>query len=226
LNYLASVGANAFSFIPNAVQGDDDNVFPYVSKTDFQRIDVSKTGQWEIVFEHADKLGLFLHFKTQEQENDEVLDQGQLGNNRKLYYRELIARFGHHLALNWNLGEENTNTDAQRKSFATYFHKNDPYKHPIVVHTYTNEKELVYTPLLGFPFFDGASLQSLPTKIFSDTLLWVKESEANNHKWVIANDEQNPSRSGVLPDEYDLQHDDVRKNILWGNIMAGGAGVE
>ena len=33
-------------------------------------------------------------------------DNGDLGPQRKLYYRELIARFGHHLALNWNLGEE------------------------------------------------------------------------------------------------------------------------
>ena len=31
-----------------------------------------------------------------------------LGPERKLYCRELIARFGHNLALNWNLGEENT----------------------------------------------------------------------------------------------------------------------
>jgi len=27
---------------------------------------------------------------------------------RKLYCREVIARFAHNLALNWNIGEENT----------------------------------------------------------------------------------------------------------------------
>ena len=77
------------------------------------RIDVSKTAQWELVFEHADTMGMFLHFKTQEQENDQLLDGGKLGLQRRLYYRELVARFGHHLALNWNLGEENTNTDKE-----------------------------------------------------------------------------------------------------------------
>lgn len=79
------------------INGDDKNVFPYLKNTDFLRIDVSKTAQWEIVFEHADKKGLFMHFKTQETENDQLLDGGNLGNERKLYYRELVARFGHHV---------------------------------------------------------------------------------------------------------------------------------
>ena len=75
------------------------------------RFDVSKMAQWERVFEYGDQMGMYLHFKTQETENDQRMDGGALGRERKLYYRELIARFGHHLALNWNLGEENTNTD-------------------------------------------------------------------------------------------------------------------
>jgi hypothetical protein len=107
----------------------------YLTDTDFTRIDTSKTGQWEIVFEHGDKMGMYLHFKTQEIENCLLLDGGNLGLDRKLYYRELIARFGHHLALNWNLGEENKNTDAQRKAFIDYIRAVDPYDGPIVVHT-------------------------------------------------------------------------------------------
>ena len=60
---------------------------------------------------------MYLHFKLQETENDdnkagkngskevpESLDGGDLGIERKLYCRELIARFGNNLALNWNLG--------------------------------------------------------------------------------------------------------------------------
>ena len=35
------------------------------------------------------------------------MDQGVFDIEGKLYYRELIARFGHHMAMNWNLGEEN-----------------------------------------------------------------------------------------------------------------------
>ncbi|MHC4252066.1 MAG: DUF5060 domain-containing protein, partial [Planctomycetota bacterium] len=149
INYLASEGMNAFSFLPMNINGDDKNVFPYTSYSERYRMDCSKLDQWEIVFEHADTIGLYLHFKTQETENDQLLDGGALGNQRKLYYRELIARFSHHLALNWNLGEENTNTDAQRKAFAQYFHDNDPYRHNVVVHTYPGQQESVYRPMLG-----------------------------------------------------------------------------
>ena len=49
-----------------------------------------------------------LHFVLNESEeaNKRELDNGELGVERMLYYRELIARFGHHLSLQWNLCEE------------------------------------------------------------------------------------------------------------------------
>jgi hypothetical protein len=146
ISYLSGQGMNAFSFLTMNIQGDDQNVYPYVTDNDRTRLDVSKLAQWEILFEHADKMGMFLHFKMQEQENDQLLDGGNLGVERKLYYRELpgVARFSHHLALNWNLGEETTNTNQQHKAFATYIKSIDPYKHPIVLHTFPNEKNKYY----------------------------------------------------------------------------------
>ena len=62
------------------------------------------------------------HLVLQEQENDQLLDGGELGLSRRLYFRELIARFAHHPAITWNLGEENTNTLDQQKDFAHFFH--------------------------------------------------------------------------------------------------------
>lgn len=93
VNYLSNNGMNAISFLTMNIQGDDENVFPYVSDQpkDFDRMDCSKTAQWDIVFDHAESKGMFLHFKTQETENDQLLDGGELGPLRKLYYRELIA---------------------------------------------------------------------------------------------------------------------------------------
>lgn len=69
LNYLANEGLNAFSFIPLTIGGDAKSVFPYISDdpTDYLRMDCSKLAQWEVVFEHADRKGLFIHFKTQEE---------------------------------------------------------------------------------------------------------------------------------------------------------------
>ncbi|MEM7509686.1 MAG: DUF5060 domain-containing protein, partial [Bacteroidota bacterium] len=91
LNYLASKGMNAFSFMTMALNGDDRAVYPYIigngedaPQQDRTQFDVSKLAQWEVVFSHADSLGLHLHFKTQETENDILLDGGQLGTERKL----------------------------------------------------------------------------------------------------------------------------------------------
>lgn len=219
INYLSSQRMRAFSFLVNNIGGDDQNVFPFVSKTERTRFDVSKTAQWEIVFEHANRKGLFLHFKTQEEESDQFLDDGALGNQRKLFYRELIARFGHHLALNWNLGEESTNTDEQRKEFADWIKALDPYKHPIVVHTFPDEQYAVYAPLYGYKTIDGASIQTSASSVFEDTLFAVTASSVANRSWVVTNDEQGSSGMGVKPDRVDSTHFDIRHQVLWGNIM-------
>jgi Domain of unknown function (DUF5060) len=220
VNYLSNEGLNAFSFLTMNIKGDDDNVFPYISDaaTDRLRMDVSKLAQWEILFEHADKMGMYLHVKLMETENDELLDGGLLGNERKLYYREIIARFGHHLALNWNLSEEITNPITQIKEFADYIKAIDPYKHIIVIHTWSNS-ENIYLSLSGHSTIDGVSLQTNPGNVFSSTLQWVKESAADGHKWVVANDEQNPAKVGLVPDSIDPDHDNIRENVLWANFM-------
>jgi hypothetical protein len=227
LNYLASKGMNAVYFLTMNVNGDGKDVWPWTSHTERYRFDVSKLDQWEAVFTQMDRLGIMLHVVTQETENDQLLDGGGLGVQRKLYYRELIARFGHHLAIGWNLGEENTNTDAQRKAFADYIKGLDPYKSFINVHTYPGQLSTVYTPLLGYPALDGASLQISNTDhVHQETLKWVNQSAASGRKWVVSLDEIGPPSTGVLPDANDYAHNQVRKAALWGNLMAGGGGVE
>jgi len=109
MNYLNEAGANSVSFLTYNAGGDGENVWPYTSRDNKSAFDCSKLDQWGTIFSHAQSLGIFLHFKTQETENDdqrhstkrndvlvpEALDGGELGPERKLYYRELIARFGH-----------------------------------------------------------------------------------------------------------------------------------
>ncbi|KPL13185.1 hypothetical protein AMJ85_00025 [candidate division BRC1 bacterium SM23_51] len=225
LNYLASKGMNSVYFIPyNIDGGDGKDVWPWISPEEKFRFDCSKLDQWEIVFSHMSELGLMLHIITQEQENDQGLDGGELGPQRKLYYRELIARFGHHLGLVWNLGEENTNTDAQRKAFCRYIKDLDPYDHPIVMHTFPGRYDKAYAPLLGYEYFDGPSLQTNDTH--EQTVKWIDRSASANRQWVVCLDEIGPAHTGVKPDKDDYWHDEVRKQHLWGNLMAGGAGVE
>ncbi|WP_205761034.1 DUF5060 domain-containing protein [Luteolibacter luteus] len=227
INYLASEGLNCFSFLTMNVEGDDRNVFPYLNYGERLRMDVSRLDQWEIVFEHSTNKGMFLHFKTQETENERMLDNGNTGNQRRLYYRELIARFSHHLAMQWNLGEEINDASLEQKaSWARFFHDNDPYRHPIVIHNGANHFEMMGEASL----LTGFSLQ-LNESNFGDTFLqtlrYVKRSADFNRPWVIGTDEPGDSRSGVRPDDDPgNSHRDARKDALWANVMAGGGGCE
>jgi len=225
LNYLAAKGMNSVYFLTyNVDGGDGQDVWPWSHPEERLRYDCSKLDQWEIVFAHMDRLGLALHVVTQETENDQGLDGGALDRQRKLYYRELIARFAHHPALVWNLGEENTNTDEQRKAFARYIHELDPYDHPVVCHTYPGRYDEVYSPLLGYAHFEGPSLQTNDTH--RQTMKWLDLSARAGRPWFVCLDELGPSHIGVKPDNDDPGHDEPRIRHLWGNLMAGGAGVE
>jgi len=125
------------------------------------------------------------------------------------------------LALNWNLGEEVTNTIDQLKSFAEWFKALDPYDHPIVLHTGKDNQNDIYGPLYGFPFIDGASIQSIFDDVFDKTLASVQASAAAGRPWIVASDEQGPSQIGLVPDSEDASHDEFRREVLYGNIMAG-----
>lgn len=254
LNYLNSKGVNAFSFLTYNAGGDGDNVWPFIARDDKFHYDCSKLDQWQIVFDHAQKLGLYLHFKLQETEMDDTragqdrqkkpaptaLDGGALGRERKLYLREMIARFGYALALNWNLGEENTQSAEEQRAMSKFIRDLDPYNHHLVIHTYPDEQDRVYEALLGDRSeLTGASLQNHWNTVHERTLKWVTASAAARKRWVVANDEQGPADLGVPPDPGYKNHSgnaetkegrynlhDIRKYTLWANFMAGGAGVE
>ncbi|HXH20055.1 MAG TPA: DUF5060 domain-containing protein, partial [Chitinophagales bacterium] len=227
LNYLASKGVNSVYFITyNLDGGDGKDTWMWTSSTERWRYDVSKLDQWEIVFKHMDSLGIQMHLLTQETENDGNLGgNGSLNSIRKLYYKELISRYAHHLGVVWNMGEENTNSDAERASFAQYFHEHDPYENPVSLHNWNNTALTFYDGILSnssyLQYFEVASLQGDGTQYHRWAKLLGDDSEAAGKKWVICGDEQTPD---VL---YNLSNlNSLRKNTLWGNLMGGGGGVE
>jgi hypothetical protein len=254
LNYLAAKGCNMFSFLTYNAGGDGDDVWPFSERDEKYHYDCSKLDQWGVVLDHATVRGLYLHFKLQENELDddrrgekgggapvpESLDGGKLGSERRLYCRELIARFAHNLALNWNIGEENTQSTEEVRDMVKFLHDTDPYRHHIVIHTFPPQQDKVYTPLLGDrSLLTGASLQNSWNQAHQRTLKWIRESAKAGKPWVVANDEQNPADMGVPPDPGYQGHSgegiqggkpytlhDIRKLCLWGTLMAGGAGVE
>lgn len=251
INYLASEELNVFSFLTFNIDGDDRNVFPYllkVSEKEYEayakekknlhswdslfyhdRLDVSKLDQWERIFEYAETQGMFLHFKTHETETDHLMDGGVFGTEGKLYYRELIARFGHHLSMNWNLGEENNQPISEVKKVANYVYNLDPYKHHLVIHTFPNKDDR-YAELIGDQSpLTGASLQ-LSDPEFNDVhervLKWRAKSDITGKRWALAVDEPGKANIALLPDDEDMEHNLARDRALWGVLMAGGYGVE
>lgn len=253
INYLSSTGCNSLSFLTYNAGGDGDDVWPYISRNDKFHFDCAKLDQWQIIFDHAQQSGMFLHFKLQETENDDTihdnlkdittsLDYGDCGIERKLYLRELIARFAYEPALNWNLGEENTQTTVQQVQMAKFIRDTDPYDNHIVIHTYPDQQDKVYLPLLGTGNdITGISVQNSWETIHQRVVYWLKESRNAGKIWVVANDEQGPHYTGVPPDpgyegfdgtarpeKYSRPYtiDDIRKYTLWGTLMAGGSGVE
>lgn len=230
LSYLASQGVNAVYFLTMNVDGDGRNAWPWTDPGTRDRFDCSKLDQWEIAFSHMTRLGLMLHVVTQETENDHLLDRGELGPERRLYYRELVARFAHHPAITWNLGEENVQSPGQQKAMAAELRRLDPYRHHVVVHNdhwHAKNVRETFDPLLGFAPFTGTALQDFHwNDVHPHVKHYVRASALAGHPWVVSADELGGAGFGTLPDADDAAHDAPRRFGLWGTLMAGGAGVE
>ncbi len=237
LNYLSSKGMNSVYMLTMNILGDGEDVWPYTDRNERYRFDCSKLDQWEIVFSHAEKLSIMLHFVLQETENECLLDCGYLDVQRKLYLRELVARFSHHLAVTWNLGEEHHPTDwspygqtyRDTKLMADYLRAIDPYDNFIIIHTHSAPQQRLkdMTQYLGFRNVEGPSIQcGNINEIHEDAKHWISRSAESGHKWVVCIDEIGPHWQGAMPDAMDPAHDTIRHKVLWGNLMAGGGGVE
>jgi len=166
-----------------------------------------------------------------------MLDNGNTGPLRQLYITELIARFGHHLGLSWNLGEENgpapwspnAQNNRQRKDMASYLKVNDPYNHPVMLHTHSEDPDRsnILDSLLQFKDLDGISLQQAERKEAAKVVQDLREkSITEGHEWMINMDEIGKWHTGALPDSLDPNHDTLRKYVLWGTLMSGAAGIE
>ncbi len=236
VNYLSTTGVNGMYFLTNNHEGDGGKAWPWINTKQLYRYDCSKLQQWDFVFKHFDTKGMMLHFVTTETENESLFEniEGSAPDGfsilRKIYYRELVARFGYHLAITWNVGEENgwnegsghhrANTQKQRLLFAKRLKKLTYYNDHIVVHNGPSWDDAILYGLLGTQWYSGPSFQwGYNDNIHSKVNFWRYQSAQHGKKWVVSMDE-----AWVGPETYSLDH--WRKEIVWGTIMAGGAGTE
>ena len=229
VRYLGEIkGVNAMSFLTFSLDGDDDNVYPHLQNTGSDswnqvhhtRFDVSKMDQWERIFEYADQKGVFLHFKTHETENDQLMSDFE----GKVYYRELIARYAHHLALVWNISEEISISESQIKDWLSFIEDTDPYRHPTGFHTFPNQQDRYDNFTGNQSDMTYASIQTGKGAVHRDVAAQVNASREANKRWIVCNDEQGSAQVGVDCDPNDREL--VREEVLWGALMAGGMGVE
>ncbi|MER2491265.1 DUF5060 domain-containing protein [Catenovulum sediminis] len=237
LNYLAAQDMNSVYFITMNIGGDGKDSWPYLDHTSFNRFDVSKLEQWQAVFAHMQEKGLLMHIILQETENELLLDNGDMGDQRNLYLREMIARFAHFPGIIWNIGEENGpvkwspngQTPEQVKQMARFIKKNDPYRHPVLVHSHASakHKEETLTGLLGEVSIDGISLQvDQPHRAARDIQIWRDKSLAAGHQWAISMDEIGIWHTGARPDADNPTHDDMRTQVLWPSMFKKASGIE
>jgi len=244
-NYYEEVGVNAQYLVTMNVEGDGQDVFPWVSHDDPYVFDVSKLSQWQRVFEHFNARGVLIDMLLTETENEswfEAIDGVEVGkdfsDSRKLYYREMVARFGHLNGLVFNLGEENgvvgnsgqdpfrqPTSVEQRREFTKYIRNLDPYGHAVVSHNWPDAEEETYGPLLGDDDFSGISLQA-HYDYFKTIAKWTDKSAKAGRGWMVTADEPLGWEYGAQPDSVDAIHEREIEGVLWPTLMAGGAGVD
>ena len=196
LDFISSKGCNSIYFLLNNIGGDGDDTWPYIEKytrADFAvRFNTSKLDGWEQIFLHAESKGILLHVVLAEAEvdNENYHDDGTLGVERKLFYRHLIARFGHHNGIEFNIGEENNYGTRKRKQFAAEIKKNDPYDHPVTTHTKRSAYDS-YNELLGDGNFDITSFQGTTSNMKLAELINHLRNDSRNAgvPWTVSFDE-------------------------------------
>jgi len=242
VNYLSSIGINENYFLTMNIEGDGRQAFPYVNNSQPNVFDVSKLAQWQIVFDHMMSKGVMAHFVLTETENENWFEHNAnsngnvpFANERKLYYREMVARFGYLNAITWNIGEENgwqsnrnnsfgdQNSTTQRIAFAEYLDDLNPYDDHIVIHN--NPTVPIHEDILSErrTSYTGASFQiglnrSDDIRRRMKTIITDSAASSPSQKWVVAFDE--PFTRNRFPDIVEF-----RKNAIWNTFMLGGAGV-
>jgi hypothetical protein len=235
LNYFEQRHINSVYFLPMNIGGDGRNTWPYAgpinpaggASNDNTHFDISKLTQWEQTFAHAQRSGVVLHVVLNEAEraNKRELDEGTLGPERKLFYRELVARFAHHNALQWNISEEYDwelplGPDTV-KEFAGYLQDTDPYRHPITVHNNGNP-DSAWAPFVGDSRFSVTSFQYPGSLPFPHSVLrygdeveeWRERTTASGRPIPIALDELRATTATNVEAQ--------RKELIWPTYLSGG----
>ena len=216
VDYLAGTGINSMYLMLTNVDGDRRNLWPWVGNTqdeaklNHERFDVAKLEDWENTFTYIQQKGLVLHIVFED-------DSAWTGFNRSMYYREIVARFGHHNGLYWNLAEEYNEAYSadQMKDYAQILSNLDPYDHPITVHQQGGLNN--WDPFVGDSRFDLTSFQTGNSSQNGPAVDWFTKVENSSRTIPVAFDESTRNLTTAERDMF--------RHIAW-SIYTGGANFE
>ncbi|MHC4400623.1 MAG: DUF5060 domain-containing protein, partial [Planctomycetota bacterium] len=201
VDHLAARGVNSMYVMTHNLQGDDNDVWPWLGQTPGEaksnggtgaRFDVARLDGWRKLFEHMQTQGVVPYLVL---EDDSAWD----GYDHRRYYREMVARFGYLPALIFNFNEEHNENYRFREAleFTRELEKIDPYDHPRGIHNvnrpnneYVDALQLDFTSIqTGSPSgkrFDGLHHNQLAVD-------WIRRCRQRNRRVLMVNfDEGRP----------------------------------
>lgn len=211
--YLAETGINSIYLMLNNVDGDRRNIWPWVgadqeeAKSNHERFDLVKLAEWENIFNYIEGQGLVIHIVFED-------DQAWTGFNRAMYYREMVAHFGHHNGLYWNLAEEYNEvySSTEMKNFAQQLRDLDPYDHPLTVHQQGPLSN--WDPFVGDARFDLTSFQTGEGAQNSAAVQWYNKVGAASKTIPVSFDESTRLLTADERDEF--------RHVSWSIYTGGG----
>ena len=246
-NYFSEVGINSQYFV---LHRKGERASPWVNPaTSHYAYDVSKLGQMEVVFDHMMEKGIMAHLVLSESTNQSFFETNEpsgdpmFSDARKIYMRELVARFGYLNAVTWNIGEENgwnretdpqvpwagppgrALTTQQQLDFAAYVDGLAYYNDGIVIHNGPSHDASIFDELQGVNSYTGISMQGFYAdgaveRPKLNTQQYRNESTLAGKKWVVSYDEAFAFNSVVGEERI------LRERGLWAAFTAGAAGFE
>jgi hypothetical protein len=258
INYLSSKGLNSQCVRVFNRPGPAQDVYPYVDSgiapwttaTALKTFDCSKLDQWEIVFEHMTKKGLLINVCLSQLGNVSYFENAEglltttdpFALTRKLFYREMVARFAHHCAVTWNIVETTdansmfatdqtkSLTGQQMINFAAYIHSVDPYGHLVDVGTELNEPEPMYIPTVGADtnaYVGGIAIINDMHSAYEYPSFYWNQNQRTKKPYICFQDQV----YGGVPYFADTAVADSIAaywgiEVMWPHLLDGGSGIE
>ncbi len=196
IDYLSGKGINSQYFMTHNVDGDNEDVWPWLGATTSEaksngsgtvRFDIIKLEEWLELFEYMQIKGVVPYIVLED-------DSAWTGYDHQRYYRELIARFGHMPTLLFNIGEEHNENYSLSEALnhAQDIKDLDPYDHPVGIHningvndTYIDSSQVDFTAI--------QTKGSDPLTHNSITVNWINASKLRNKRvLMVGYDEPRP----------------------------------